>query len=481
MDPEDYSKLPLSQFEEDNVLREMNKSLLAFRQRRGDGILSSRHRRPSPVSAQESQLNADKLFECESIAGGEAASTARRLSPIGESFGSASPEVEIREPSSSRSDADDDDDDDDDDDIRRARPNGRSESNRSSSDSPSKVAGAKSKSRFIVLGSSGEILPVSRKSLGQMSHYGSCNSQSSESFHSAKDTLDDEQEDDADDDKSARRCTDRLLDKPSEMRRGTFAQRLKEALYRESTATGGASFDAHYSSVDSDQNAIRVERGGGSRGFVLRDQTVDEEFLKESLEAEQRWLGRFRKTQLAPAAAAAPSSGLERRDTNASSKYSFTSEYSSGEGASVSARIYSFLHFIHLLLSDFCSELEEVYEQLSKWLEDPVASDERREMDARDRAVVEFAGSLLRRALSESLAGVAVQEGEPQPFVTRNDLQQKHKLALAVRSLSLELARQRNKIQQSVCRDSPSLSAMSATKDGTKDFHFIINLRNEET
>lgn len=66
---------------------------------------------------------------------------------------------------------------------------------------------------------------------------------------------------------------------------------------------------------------VRVKRGG-SRGFVLRDETVDEDFLKESLEAEQRWLGRFRQTQ---------PPGLQRRDTNASSKYSFSTEYSSGE------------------------------------------------------------------------------------------------------------------------------------------------------
>lgn len=32
MDAEDYSKYPESQFEEDNVLRELNKCLLAFRQ-----------------------------------------------------------------------------------------------------------------------------------------------------------------------------------------------------------------------------------------------------------------------------------------------------------------------------------------------------------------------------------------------------------------------------------------------------------------
>lgn len=46
--------------------------------------------------------------------------------------------------------------------------------------------------RFIVLGSSGEVLPVTRKSLGQMSVYSSCNSQSTDSFHSAKETIDEE-------------------------------------------------------------------------------------------------------------------------------------------------------------------------------------------------------------------------------------------------------------------------------------------------
>jgi len=90
---------------------------------------------------------------------------------------------------------------------------------------------------------------------------------------------------------------------------------------------------------------------------------------------------------------------------------------------------------------------------LSKWLEDPIVADESRELDARDRAVVRFAGSLLKRALSESFAGVPVQEGEPQPFIDANDVNQQHKLALAVRSLSLELARQKNRRQQSVSRN----------------------------
>lgn len=60
MDAENYSKLPLSQYEEDNFLRELNKALLGFRQRVA----------PPPPP------------------------TTRRLSPIGESFSSTPPEGE---------------------------------------------------------------------------------------------------------------------------------------------------------------------------------------------------------------------------------------------------------------------------------------------------------------------------------------------------------------------------------------------------
>ena len=58
--------------------------------------------------------------------------------------------------------------------------------------------------------------------------------------------------------------------------------------------------------------------------------------------------------------------------------------------------------------------------------------------------MVRFASSVLKRALSESFAGVPVQEGEPLLFGTE-DWQQNHKIALAVRSLSLELARQKSR------------------------------------
>ncbi|XP_061936244.1 poly(ADP-ribose) glycohydrolase isoform X14 [Apis cerana] len=400
IDPEDYSQLPLSQFEEDNILREMNKSLLGFRQR---------HIPSSPTDPVKSESDIDVTVG------------SRRLSPIGESFSSTPPEIEAKSALYEHKY-----------DILteiRSKPNGKS----TRPSSPHKIYNdtnyTNKRNRFIVLGSSGEVLPVTRKSLGQISVYSSCNSQSTDSFHSAKDTIDEDVEEE--EQKLNKRYSAQL---DTQERRGTFAQRLREALKRENTATGATSVNTSFGessyavgiSVSGshvcDQD-IKVKRGG-SRGFVLRDETVDEDFLKESLEAEQKWLGRFRQNQPM----------LQRKDTNA---------------------------------SNFCSELEEVYEQLAKWLEDPIANDESRELDARDRAVVQFAGSLLKRALSESFAGVPVQEGEPQPFIDSTDVNQSHKLALAVRSLSLELARQKNRRQQSIPRDgSPQTGGLLSIATG---------------
>ncbi|XP_011250788.1 uncharacterized protein LOC105247989 isoform X2 [Camponotus floridanus] len=415
IDPEDYSRLPLTQFEEDNILREMNKSLLGFRQR---------HVPSSPTDP----IKTDHLDA-------EVGLGSRRLSPIGESFSSTPPEAESEDKvfaASSNSKIDKQPLCDEHHKLEstteiRSKPNGKS----MRPPSPHKVCKDAScttrRNRFIVLGSSGEVLPVTRQ-LGQMSVYSSCNSQSTDSFHSAKETIDEEPEEE---EQKLNKRYNAQLDTPE--RRGTFAQRLKDALKRESTATGGITSSNTSSGESSYAVGISVSgshvgdqdikvRRGGSRGFVLRDETVDEEFLKESLEAEQKWLGRFRQSQ---------GPMFQRKDTSASSKYSFSTEYN----------------------SDFCSELEEVYEQLSKWLEDPIVADESRELDARDRAVVRFAGSLLKRALSESFAGVPLQEGEPQPFIDANDVSQQHKLALAVRSLSLELARQKNRRQQSLPRE----------------------------
>lgn len=139
----------------------------------------------------------------------------------------------------------------------RSKPNGKS----MRPPSPHKVCKDASctnrRSRFIVLGSSGEVLPVTRQ-LGQTSVYSSCNSQSTDSFHSAKETIDEEpgmcinitfqinlkqrtifisSKKFLEEEQKLNKRYNTQLDTPE--RRGTFAQRLKDALKRESTATGG--------------------------------------------------------------------------------------------------------------------------------------------------------------------------------------------------------------------------------------------------
>nr|CAD7600966.1 unnamed protein product [Timema genevievae] len=157
--------------------------------------------------------------------------------------------------------------------------------------------------------------------------------------------------------------------------------------------------------VDTNPIFIGRLRRGGSRGFMLQEDSLDEQFLKDSLQQEREWINNFRSKR--PGA-------LTRKDTGESSKYSFS--------------------------TDCSSELEELYDQYSRWLEDAESPDSFRELDARDIAVVRFAGSLLKRTLSDSFAGVSLTD-------LHGDLDKnKTKIALAARSLSLELARHKHKI-----------------------------------
>lgn len=62
----------------------------------------------------------------------------------------------------------------------------------------------------------------------------------------------------------------------------------------------------------------------------------------------------------------------------------------------------------------------------------------------RDVAVVQFAGSLLKRTLSESFVGVALESSD---HVAGDHAEEKsNKVAMAARSLSLELARHKHKL-----------------------------------
>lgn len=364
MDAENYLRLPLSQFEEDNMLREMNKALLAFRQQ-------------APL--QPSQP------------------VTRRLSPIGESFSSTPPEGDSTKQQSKQEE--------------KMYPLETLAIQQMESSAPQRdwlrpPSPSSRRGRFIVLGSSGECLPVSRQPLGTNSLYSSCHSTSaaSEEFHSARTSLDTEDIESED----ARRYSAQL-DTPE--RRSTFAERLRDALCREtqSTSTTDSSYAVGISVAGSGlaDGDIRVRRGG-SRGFMLQEDSLDDQFLRESLRQEREWIDKFRNKR--PGV-------LSRRDTSDSSKFSFSTEYS--------------------------SELEELYEQYSRWLDDV---DENRELDARDIAVVRFAGSLLKRTLSDSFAGVSLTEGQQGPLGQMKADRNRTKLALVARSLSLELARHKHRL-----------------------------------
>ncbi|KAJ0181287.1 hypothetical protein K1T71_003372 [Dendrolimus kikuchii] len=396
MDAEDYSSLPLGQWEEDNVLRELNKCLLAFQQ--------------TPMPTKDAKLE-------------------RRLSPIGESLSHTPPEVEASVV------------------VKQASSCSTLNSCSSRSPSPQNYCAAtlnlndpsveltkrkcwlspdggvlnNRRGRFIVLGSSGECLPVTRTAPGvnvqEDSLYSSCNS-SDDEYHSANDSFDYGGSEDEGRGESARPNSFQYSKELStEERRISFAEQLRSALRHEAehsstTSTGDWSTDSSsyavgisISGAGLNDNDIRVKRGG-SVGFVLTE--------KEAMSNGQ------------PSPNHRP---LGRKETGNSSKYSFSTEYT--------------------------SELEEVYEQFNQWLSDPIIDNEsgenkNRELDSRDLAVIRFAGSLLKRTLSESLAsgggaagGADAAELYPREMQTRSP---PTRLAFAARSLSLELARHRHRL-----------------------------------
>lgn len=397
MDAEDYSALPPSQWEEDNILRELNKSLLAFQQ--------------TPMQTRENQ----RIHE-------------RRLSPIGESFSHTPPEVEatvmVKQTSSCST-------------InscnsRTPSPHNYCAATLNLNDASVELSKKKCwltpdsatlnnrRGRFIVLGSSGECLPVTRvpdstnhPPLQQEdSMYSSCNS-SDDEYHSANDSFDVGSEDEGRGESARPNSFQYSKELSTEERRLSFAGRLREALRREAedscttSTTGDWSTDSSsyavgisISGAEVNDNDIRVKRGG-SVGFVLND--------KES------------RSNGEPSPRRRP---LGRRETGNSSKYSFSTEYT--------------------------SELEDVYEQFNQWLNDPIVDAESgehkpRELDSRDLAVIRFAGSLLKRTLSESCSSAPGEAAELYPR-EHKDKPSPRKLVLAARSLSLELARQRHRL-----------------------------------
>ncbi|CAH1104562.1 unnamed protein product [Psylliodes chrysocephalus] len=389
IDADNYTKLPIGQYEEDNILRELNKCLLGFQQK------------------QLVKNDKDNVF------------LRRRLSPIGESMGSNQsdclniPLITQQSCSTTHSGS-----------ISPIRDNNNMlndrlcvqlerERNLQKRGKPSESVVNGRRGRFIVLGSSGECLPITRHPMDdEKSEYDSCESSEGE-FHSAKTSLDDTSEDE----NFHKRYS---IDLETPDKRNIFAQRLKDALRKEvSTSSSDESSYAVGISVTGSNlqdRDIRVKRGG-STGFALNEDSFDDNFLENSLNQEKEWIDKFRSKQ---------SSVLNRKESNRSSEYSFSTDYS--------------------------SELEEVYEQFSKWLENPLLETEagtRKELDARELAVVRFAGSILKRTLSESFVGIPVPMTEGCDTHSGTNVEfstKKNKLVLNAKSLSLELARQKHRL-----------------------------------
>ncbi|XP_013166962.1 PREDICTED: uncharacterized protein LOC106117277 isoform X3 [Papilio xuthus] len=410
MDAEDYSALPLGQWEEDNVLRELNKSLLAFQQ--------------APMKSRDSQQRQE-----------------RRLSPIGESFSHTPPEVEatvmIKQSSCSTINSYN---------SRSPSPQTYCAATLNLNDPSVELTKRKCwlspdggvlnnrRGRFIVLGSSGECLPVTRSpglinlDTQEDSLYSSCNS-SDDEYHSANDSFDYDtifqkdlsipggSEDEGRGESARPNSLKYYKELSTEERRQSFAERLREALRREAenscttSTTGDWSTDSSSYApgvsipcAEPNGNEVRVKRGS-SVGFVLTDKEVDNGNTSLSRRP------------------------IERKETGNSSKYSFSTEYT--------------------------SELEEVYEQFNHWLNDPICNNtteenKNKELDPRDLAVIRFAGSLLKRTLSESMAsGTAGASGAEAAELYGRDGRDRatpRRLALAARSLSLELARHRHRL-----------------------------------
>lgn len=170
---------------------------------------------------------------------------------------------------------------------------------------------------------------------------------------------------------------------------------------------------------------------------MLREDSLDENALMESLNQNNEWTDRLRT-----------------RQSNVSKKTSLRTSESS-------------------LSTDFSSELEEVYEQFSKWLHDPIIETDsgtkrKRELDTRDLAVLEFAGSLLKRTLSESFAGVPLTDGcDNDATANMNEYSRKEKIVLNAKSLSLELARHKHR-----------LAAQLVPGDFSQYLHLLLVLLN---
>lgn len=419
MDAENYRTFPPSQYEEDNCLRELNKCLLAFRQNTC-----------APMSSKLLRILSNHSYSSRDHRG--------RLSPIGESFttsGKSSIDcgtkilIEPVSPTTSTPTTFGSQLDLEGTNKRRSWLNlpVNQERSQNSAESDKQSSEEKRRGRFIVLGSSGECLPVNReyspKSVSKAASF-FANGGDGESdgdddvFYSARNSVNNESDsDDSRDEFFDHQRYSVELETPEN--RFRFAQQLKDALklengYTESTEDCSVDEDDYGDSYAVDINVegarmndkkIKIRRGT-STGFILED----EDSLDDCHKLQRMDVKRSR---------------MKRNKTGDSSSYSFDTE---------------------------ASELEEIYDQLARWLNDPLDCKDRK-LDARDKAVLKFADSLLKRALSESFLGELIDDSslDNQDDDTIS-LQQKRKMISNFRSLSLEVAKHKNLLASQLVR-----------------------------
>lgn len=140
-----------------------------------------------------------------------------------------------------------------------------------------------------------------------------------------------------------------------------------------------------------------------SRGFALDSNNEEDSFSGDGLEREKRWLEHFRERR-GPRSAR---SGLKDSSSSSkdSSRYSFSTEFSSGKLISHPQDVCK-KKSINKINNSF-QELDELYDQFSHWLDDPNGG-ESVQQNGRNAAVFRFAHGLLKRALSDSFASVAL-------------------------------------------------------------------------
>ncbi|XP_059350664.1 uncharacterized protein LOC130693764 isoform X3 [Daphnia carinata] len=377
IDAEDYSDLPIRQYEEDNVLRELNKAYLGFRQHYPDAARAeqpqpkeqpqleqrlpiagaSRDLSPSSRSRQASTITDHTMSQ-------DWADLTRSTTLVASSGDPSSPRPSIC-PSMASQDqshvaADETD------------HRGRSAHNPTmlyggGRNVPLTLAKATVVKQIMTRVKDAGLseLPSScvlPKKAGSI--YASCHSQdedlnsSMEEFRSANTSLDEDEV-------------------PS---RAAAAAVNRMQRHRNSTDRNGNDQlnKSRGSSTESDSSA--ENRRPESRGFALDSQHEEDSFSGDGLEREKRWLDHFRERR-GPRSTRSGNLKDSSSSSKDSSRYSFSTEFS--------------------------SELDELYDQFSHWLDDPNGG-ESLQQNGRNAAVFRFAHGLLKRALSDSFASVAL-------------------------------------------------------------------------